>query len=48
MAFINTELWLDIEAAEANMTDVFADTKVQMEQNNSKVIGGREWPQPGR
>lgn len=45
MPFINTELCLDIGAAVANMTDVFADTKLQMEQNSSKIIGGREQKQ---
>lgn len=47
MAFINTELCLDIGAAVANMTDVFAGTKLQMEQKSSKIIGGREWQQLG-
>lgn len=39
MPFLNTEQCLDIGAAAANMTDVFADTKLQMEQNSSKMIG---------
>lgn len=42
MPFLNTEQCLDIGAAAANMTDVFADTKLQMEQNSSKMIGRRE------
>lgn len=42
MPFLNTEQCLDIGAAAANITDVFADTKLQMEQNSSKMIGRRE------
>lgn len=47
MPFINTELCLDIGEAVANVTDVFADTKLQMEQNSSKMTGGREQKQLG-
>ena len=47
MPLIKAELCLDIGVAAENMTAVFADTKLQMEQSNRKMMGGREWKELG-
>lgn len=47
MPFIKAELCLDIGVAVENMNVVFADTKLQTEQNSRKMMAGREWTELG-
>jgi len=42
MPFTKADLCSDIGVAVQNTTAVFADTKLQMEQNSRKMMGGRE------
>ena len=43
MPFIKAELCLDTGVAMENISAVFADAKLQTEQNSRKMMGGREW-----